>query len=178
MQTWEMARSAAGFYSTGEFELESLPRDVLAAQLEVGRACIEREHRSRQVLFLLWKGLAAYMMRYGKRYLFGCCSLSSQDPGAGLALYRQLEDGGFVHPSLEVGVRPGYECGPGDPGAPARGPVAVPPLFGIYLRYGGLVCSPPAIDREFKTIDFFVILDVDALDARSFRAFFGGDSAR
>jgi putative hemolysin len=178
MQTWEMARAAKGFYSTGEFELEALPPEVLARSVEVGRACIDRQHRSRQVLFLLWKGLAAYMMWCGKRYLFGCCSLSSQDPGAGLALYRQLEAGGRVHPTLRVAARPGFECRLGELEEVPITVVEVPPLFGIYLRYGAMVCSPPAIDRAFKTIDYFVIVDVDELDPRTFRAFFGGEVAR
>jgi putative hemolysin len=143
------------------------------------------------VLFLLWKGLAGYLMHFGKRYLFGCCSLSTQDPAIGLALHRQLAEWRKVHPGLKVEPRAGFECRPPAPGrAWARGPVAagepvaavepvaVPPLFGTYLRYGALVCSPPAIDREFKTIDYFVVLDVNALDPRTFRAFFGGDSAR
>ena len=48
--------------------------------------------------------------------------------------------------------------------------VDVPQLFATYLRYGALVCGPPAIDREFKTIDYFVLLDTNALDPRTFRA--------
>src|SRR6185436_13849796 len=79
MQTSEMAAGACGFYSAGEFTLGSLPREVVAGSVELGRACIAREHRGRPVLFLLWKGLAGYLMHFGKRYLFGCCSLSTQD---------------------------------------------------------------------------------------------------
>ena len=56
--------------------------------------------------------------------------------------------------------------------APAAATVEVPTLFGTYLRYGALVCGPPAIDREFKTIDWFVLLDTNALDPRTFRSFF------
>jgi putative hemolysin len=130
------------------------------------------------VLFLLWKGLAAYVMHCGKRYLFGCCSLTSQDPRAGLTLYRQLEASGSIHPTLRVEVRSGFECRLADDAPSPAAPVEVPPLFAIYLRYGALVCSPPAIDREFRTIDYLVVLDVDALDPRTFRAFFGGETAR
>ena len=49
----------------------------------------------------------------------------------------------------------------------------VPPLFRTYLRYGAKVCGPPAIDRDFKTIDYLVALDVDALSRGSFKLFFG-----
>jgi putative hemolysin len=180
MQTWEMALGAMGFYSAGEFALESLPREVLRCGVEVGRACIVREHRGRKVLFLLWKGLAAYLMHFGKRYLFGCCSLSTQDPRAGIALYRKLEQWGRLDPDLRVEPRPGYRCACDEPrGAPVDGPeLEVPPLFGTYLRYGATVCSPPAIDRDFRTIDYFVVLDVTRLDPGTFRAFFDREPAR
>lgn len=176
MQTAEMAQAAEGFYSNGGFTLESLPREVVAGSVEIGRACIDRAHRGRQVLFLLWKGLAGYLMHFGKRYLFGCCSLSTQDPATGLALHRQLEAWGKQHPELRVDPRPGVGCGdlraePAREVSPAA-PVEVPTLFGTYLRYGALVCGPPAIDREFKTIDWFVLLDTNALDPRTFRSFF------
>jgi putative hemolysin len=40
------------------------------------------------------------------------------------------------------------------------------------LEYGAKVCGPPAIDRRFKTIDYFVMLDIAALDQRTFHMFF------
>jgi len=186
MQTREMADAAMGFYSAGEFLLDGLPSEVLRSGVEVGRACIDRAHRNRQVLFLLWKGLAGYVLHFGKRYLFGCCSLSTQDPAAGLALYRRLGEWGRLDPELRVEPRAGFECRvdgcEGATSAAATAPVEpaveVPQLFGSYLRYGARVCGPPAIDREFKTIDYLVVLDVAALDARTFRTFFGADAER
>jgi putative hemolysin len=32
-----------------------------------------------------------------------------------------------------------------------------------YLRIGALVCGPPALDAEFGTADFFLLLDFDNL---------------
>jgi putative hemolysin len=48
----------------------------------------------------------------------------------------------------------------------------VPLLFRTYLRYGAKICGPPAIDREFKTLDFFTIIDVQALDDDLRRLYF------
>lgn len=48
----------------------------------------------------------------------------------------------------------------------------IPALFQSYLNLGARVCGPPAIDREFQTIDFLVLLDTHALDERVFRVFF------
>ncbi|MBA2621709.1 MAG: GNAT family N-acetyltransferase, partial [Acidobacteria bacterium] len=43
LQTLREAKSAAGFYCAGEFDLESLPAKLLTESLEIGRACIARE---------------------------------------------------------------------------------------------------------------------------------------
>jgi putative hemolysin len=49
--------------------------------------------------------------------------------------------------------------------ARAPGPVAdgVPPLFASYLRIGTKVAGEPALDRQFRTIDFLALLDVQDL---------------
>ena len=175
MQTSEMASQGIGFYSAGEFDLTSLPASVLGDAVEVGRACVAKEHRNTFVLFMLWKGLARYMAINNRRYLFGCCSLTSQDPAEGLAVMQRLERQGHLHPTLRILPQPGFECYD-EEAPPEIGPEIedkIPQLFKIYLRHGARVCGPPAIDREFKTIDYLVIFDVAAMDERHFRRFFG-----
>jgi putative hemolysin len=48
---------------------------------------------------------------------------------------------------------------------------AHPALFQSYLNLGAKVCGGPALDRLFKTIDFLVVLDIEALDLHSYRFF-------
>lgn len=169
LRTLEMAEHADGFYSAGEFDLKCLPPDVLDQALELGRACIAQNHRNRQVLFLLWKGLARYVQARQKRFLFGCCSLTSQQPADGNQLWDQLIDGGHMHPTFFVPALSEYEC----PAAPGRSTeVKIPRLFRMYLSIGAKVCSPPAIDRMFKTIDFLVLFDIDAMDFVTRRFYF------
>jgi putative hemolysin len=43
-----------------------------------------------------------------------------------------------------------------------------------YLTIGAKICSAPAIDREFKTIDFLTILDLQTLHPRVARRFLEG----
>jgi len=171
MQTSDMARSGSGFYSNVEFELSKLPPEVLSDSIELGRACVARDHRNTAVLFLLWKGLAAYLMHNRKRYLFGCCSLTSQDPLDGLRVMRLLERNGQLDPSFNVTTQPGFECVAEDNALVDR-EVRLPKLFQIYMRYGARVCSRPALDRQFKTIDFLVLFDVKAIDEQSRKLFF------
>jgi putative hemolysin len=173
IQTIEMAGGAAGLYSSGEYDLSSLPTDFLHESIELGRACIAREHRNRQVLFLLWRGLAQYLVSERKRFLFGCCSLTSQDPVAGRQVLNYLATHNYLHSTLMVQARPGYQCVALDAEPLPPDEVKLPKLFATYLGIGAKVCSVPALDRRFKTIDFLVVLDVLELDARSRRMFFG-----
>jgi putative hemolysin len=41
--------------------------------------------------------------------------------------------------------------------------VPVPKLLRAYLSLGAKICGPPALDREFKTIDFLTLIDLRAL---------------
>ena len=41
----------------------------------------------------------------------------------------------------------------------AADPPKIPKLLRAYLSIGAKICGPPALDREFKTIDFLTLLD-------------------
>lgn len=172
MQTSTMAQANIGFYSTAEFDVEALPADVIAQAVEVGRACVAKEHRNTQVLFLLWRGLALYMATNRLRYLFGCCSLTSQDVVEGRAVMHYLAEHGHLHPELTIQPQADYVCYEGNPEPDPSFPVKIPQLFRIYLRHGAKVLGPPAIDRRFKTIDFLILFDVAAMDEKRIKTFF------
>lgn len=173
LRTAEAARGFGGFYSAGEFDLSQLPPDVLDGAVEIGRACIAREHRNKQVLFLLWRGLAAYMLHNRKQYFFGCCSMPTQDAREGLRALNQLQRRGHLHPTLRVPPLPGFECVPEGYFVADGQEATLPRLFETYLRFGAKVCGAPAIDRRFKTVDFFVLFDARAMDERTRQLFFG-----
>jgi putative hemolysin len=83
-----------------------------------------------------------------------------------------LAQGGHLETTLFVPPRPGFECELHESGAEnveaAVGePMQIPKLFRSYLRFGAKVCGPPALDRQFKTIDFFILFDVEALGERA-----------
>ena len=173
MQTAAMAAANCGFYSAREFDISGFPLPVLEASVEVGRACIAKEHRGRRVLHLLWRGLAQYLLWTQKHYLFGCCSLATLDGRIGNLLYAQLAEDGRIHPDAWAWPLPGLECGLHGYGESSKEPCEIPPLFQSYLSLGAQVCGPPAVDRSFKTIDFLVVLDVRALESHVYRSFFG-----
>lgn len=171
VQTVEMADAGIGFYSGAEFELDAMPEDVRSRAVESGRACVASSFRSARVLHLLWRGLAAYMTRSNKRYMFGCSSITSQDCLEGAHAFRFLQDEGHVHAGFSVDPLPEFRCPP-DSFGKRSGKYKLPRLFRTYLSYGGKVCSPPALDRAFGTIDFLILMDVDSFDERTRAMFF------
>ncbi|MCI0388040.1 MAG: GNAT family N-acetyltransferase [Acidobacteria bacterium] len=175
MQTSEMAAAGRGFYTASEFDLSYFPPNVLTGGIELGRACVAQSHRNTQVLFLLWKGLAAYVAHNRKRYLFGCCSLTSQDAQEGQRVMELLKEQGHLHPNLFAPPHSEFACEAGSLNFEASEEAKIPRLFRTYLRYGAKVCSSPAIDRQFKTIDFLVLFDVAEMDGRTARLFLGRD---
>ena len=180
MQSGETAGLNLGYYSEQEFNLA--PYEPLRPGiLELGRASIDREHRTPEVLMLLWRGIAQYANDMGLRYLLGCSSLNSNDPAEGWHMYGQLER--FrVSPEFETVPTAAYACPtePQDaqaqqsaceddrslaegPGAAAK--TRVPKLLKTYLAIGARIAAPPAWDREFRTIDFLTLLDLKMLSA-------------
>ena len=172
MQTWEMAGSVEKFYSMCVFDLSSLPRAMLAQSVELGRACVAKKHRNARVLYLLWRGLAHYMTFNRKRYLFGCCSLTSQDPDEGKRVMDYLQANHHVHAEFNVRPQPGQFCYPENFTAQSEEPANIPRLMKLYLTIGAKICGPPAIDREFKTIDYFTLFDAETMDDKIASYFF------
>lgn len=169
MQTNEMAERGIGYYTDGEYHLsDDLPPEFLSNSLELGRACISREYRNGKVLFLLWQGLIKYLIGNKKQYYFGCCSLTSQDPEEGLAVYEYLKENSHLWEGVDIRPRPGFECVIAPDMIRTFPEVHIPQLMRIYLNYGVKVASGPAIDREFKTIDYFALADVDLLKGKIF----------
>ncbi len=168
MQSYHEAVEAEGFYSANEFDLSGVPPEILGRTMEVGRACIDAQHRNNRVLFMLWKGLVAYLLYNRLRYLFGCCSLTSQDESEGMQLMQQLLNDGHVRGDFCVAAKPGYAIS----GAPSGKIIKTPKLFQAYINYGAKVCSQPAIDRTFGTIDYLVILDIETVSPFTKNLFF------
>ena len=159
MQSGITAALKLGYYSEQEFDFS--PYDGIRTEvLELGRASIDREHRTSEVLTLLWRGIASYARFYRLRYLIGCSSLNSRDPREGWLMYSQLQP--FLAPEpLRTRPTRSYEL----PESPLEGlnEVKVPKLLKTYIAVGARICGAPAWDREFGTIDFLTLLDLAQL---------------
>ena len=184
MQSGTTAGQNLGYYSEQEFSFA--PYEPLRPGiLELGRAAIDREHRTPEVLTLLWRGIAQYATDMGLRYLLGCSSINSNDPAEGWQVYSQLTQY-RVPPEFETMPTARYACpierrgvhAQPSPCQPATHPATypdqsalqppppkVPKLLRTYLAIGARIGGPPAWDREFGTIDFFTFLDLKLLSA-------------
>jgi putative hemolysin len=156
MQTGVTAARNLGYYSEQEFDFS--PYEPLrASTLELGRASIDREHRSSEVLTLLWRGIAQYSRVYNLRYLIGCSSVNSQDPKVGWLMYRQLAEF-LVAEEYRTAPTEAYTL-PFTTEAPEI-MAKVPKLLRTYIGIGAKICGAPALDQEFGTIDFLTLLDM------------------
>lgn len=166
LQSGDTAARAFGYYSEQEFCFA--PYQALRSEMiELGRACVHRDHRTADVLNLLWRGIMRYAVRQGARYLVGCCSINSQDSDEGWAVFAALA-AYRAEPTLMTVPNEAFALPP----ATGLQPPAEPPrLLRGYLSVGARVCSSPAIDREFGTIDLLTMLDIQAMHPRVARRF-------
>jgi putative hemolysin len=174
LQALEVAENGNGLYCDQEFDLSRAPRRFLEQGIELGRACIAKEYRRGHALFALFRGLAHYLVESNRRYLYGCCSLTGTDPKMASQAREWLDRRGKRHPEFFVPARGAYAMEPVPVSEAEVEQFKLPQLFGTYLRYGALVCSEPAVDAEFGTIDFLVQFDLEAFDVRLRRLFLEG----
>jgi putative hemolysin len=165
VQTGKTAALKRGYYSEQEFDFtpfESIRDEVI----ELGRACVHQAFRNYDVINLLWHGISKYANQTGARYLIGCSSLTSQDPQEGWAVYRGLER--HLAPVAMRTVPTDTYRLPALVGELPEELPDPPKLLRMYMMLGAYICGEPALDRDFKTIDFLTLLDMDHL-APSFR---------
>jgi putative hemolysin len=159
MQSGTTAAQNLGYYSEQEFDFAPY-EPIRHSVLELGRASIDREHRSSEVLTLLWRGIAQYTRLHGLRYLIGCSSLNSQDADVGWQMYRQFSEF-LVAEEFRTAPTAPYTL-PFSEKAP-EAMAKVPKLLRTYIGIGAKICGSPALDREFGTIDFLTLLDMREL---------------
>ncbi len=158
LQTGSMAARRHGYYSAQEFDFA--PFEPFRSQLvELGRACVHKDFRKMNILNMLWRGIADYASERGARYLIGCSSLTSQDPALGHAMYAKMSPS-LAPEEFRTVPLPDYVLPAAEPLADCPEP---PRLLRAYLSVGAKICGPAALDREFGTIDFLTLIDLEVL---------------
>ncbi len=166
LQSGTTAAQAYGYYSEQEFDFT--PYESMRSRIvELGRACVHRDHRTSEVLNLLWRGIMRYSKARGARYLIGCCSINSLDTHQGWAVYEGLK-AYQIEPERMTAPTPAFTM-------PCHGndssPAEAPRLLRAYLAVGARICSTPAIDRAFGTIDLLTMIDFETMHPRVLRRY-------
>ena len=163
LQTYERAANGLGFTTNFRFCLHQFPNEVLKSAMEVGRACIAREHRSGMVLYLLWKGLAAYLIYFQKRYLFGYAALDTDNPYTAHRTFDYLKQHDYLHPHIWIERREGFTQPEAWPDSDDGHSIDLPLLFQNYLNVGAQICGGPSFDDSYQLIHFLILLDMDTM---------------
>ena len=161
------ARRVGGLYAETEFDLTRLLH-LRPRLLELGRACVHRDHRSGAVIMALWAGLADYMRQHQLQAMIGCSSVSMRDGGHYAAsLWARLRDGHLSPVEDRVQPRLALPVDSLRQDLPAQAPA----LLKGYLRVGARICGAPAWDPDFNTADFPLLMRLDDVRPRYARHF-------
>jgi putative hemolysin len=176
----ERVAAAGRYYSEGEFDLSVLKASGRRL-LELGRSCVHRDMRGGAAMFLLWNGLAEYVLERRIEVMFGAASFHGTDA---IALAQPLALLHHFHrapAALRVTAR---QEGRQDMGLlpveavdRAAAMAGIPALIKAYLRLGGHVSDGAWIDREFNTLDVCLVMDTARMSVRH-RDFYTRKSAR
>ena len=90
-------------YTETEFQLKNI-FEMPGPHLELGRACIHKDHRRGSVLSLLWRGITEYMNESGATVLFGCSSLKVTETEKAALVYKYLVETNSV--ALDIESKP------------------------------------------------------------------------
>lgn len=171
--TAEGARAAGGFYSETEFDCSRL-RDLPGRLVEVGRACVDPEHRGGAVISQLLGGLTRWVVANRYDWVMGCASIDLDEGVAGAAsLCRRLVRDHSAPERWRVIPHTPFRLD--DPSATER---TVPPLIKAYLRFGATVAGAPAFDEAFQTADVLMLLSMAAMAPRFRERLLRDDTAK
>ena len=177
----EVADLHSGFYSEGEFDLSPLVETAAGngQLLELGRSCVAPQWRTHATISLLWRGIASYLRLHGISHMFGCASLHGAEPRAHAAELSYLHHHHLAPPRLRATATCRADVDLLTPGSydVRAAQRALPPLVKGYLRVGAMVGDGAFVDRQFNTVDMFVVMPVEAITSRYLDRFTASESA-
>jgi putative hemolysin len=165
----QAATRVGHFYSAAEYDLSpllALPGEIL----ELGRSCVDADHRTQGTMQLLWRGIAAYVARHRVDLMFGCASL----PGTDLDTLAPILT--YLHANH---LAPAEICPRAvadrfvpmnrlDPASLNMRDVVklLPPLIKGYIRLGGFIGDGAVLDQQFNTTDVCIVVKSDLITSK------------
>jgi putative hemolysin len=165
----DRAAAAGGFYCAGEYDLGLLERSGKRL-LELGRSCIDPAYRGGPALFLLWQGLADYVLDRRIEIMFGVASFHGTDVAALAHPLSFLHHTHLAPPELRVRALDtsfaAMDILPPDRVDRRRAAREMPALIKSYLRLGGFVGEGAWVDHAFNTTDICLVMETGRIGAR------------
>lgn len=168
------ARKGIGFYGQSEYDLSRLMNHARKT-LELGRSCVDLEHRGGAGMHLLWTGLGEYVAKHEIGILFGVASFHGSDPEPLAQALSYLHHNHLAPEDLRVrAVEDGYvemNLLPADKVEKIEAMRQIPALIKAYIRLGGFVGEGAYVDHEFNTVDVCLLMDTERMVQR-YRSFY------
>jgi putative hemolysin len=159
--SWKMHKD--GFYSSTEFDISKLKLEKKRT-IEVGRACIDHDHRGNLIIAMLWMAIREYCNNNKVEALFGLASIPKCEIEEMSSLYQNLVNRGHIINDGTVKAREEQRAKL----------VANPPetfrkellgsLIKGYLKMGAKLLGEPVFDPIFGCYDLFVLLEMDKVN--------------
>ncbi|MEQ8586756.1 MAG: GNAT family N-acyltransferase [Thalassobaculaceae bacterium] len=166
------ADAHGGFYTAGEYDISKILA-FAGETMELGRSCVDLEHRNRPTMQLLWRGIAAYVFKHDITLMFGCASLPGTDPDTLAGHLSYLYHNHLAPEPLRVRALDHLHVDmnrmPADQIDGKRALAALPPLIKGYLRLGGFVGDGAVVDPQFNTTDVCVIVQTNAVTEKYYK---------
>ncbi len=161
-------------YTESEFDLTEIWK-LNGPHLELGRACIQKDHRrGAAVISLLWRGIIEYMNLSGANILFGCSSIKINNVMDAAIVQKYLSGQGYLmqqNLATPVGQFKMNDFNEvynelGDVLSPlnqAEAEKLIPSLLKAYLKFGAKIAGEPALDKDFDCVDFLTVMKKDEI---------------
>ncbi len=160
--SWKMHKE--GFYTATEFEISKLGLEKRRA-IEVGRACIHPEYRSRNLIIaMLWVGIRKYCEHNKVEVLFGVASIPKCTIEELSSLYYDLIKRGFLLDDGRVSPLPDQKADIVKNPPETYRKELLGSLIKGYMKIGAKLLGAPVFDPIFRCYDFFVLLEMDQVN--------------
>ena len=165
------AESNKGFYSQDEYDIKPLIEKHKERKfLELGRSCVLNSYRKKSTIELLWQGVWRYILENNFDVMIGCASFQATEPEKiDMALsflhhyalapeeWRvKAKENRYVNMNMlkkeEIDKKEALKI--------------MPPLIKGYLRLGAYVGDGAVIDKQFGTIDVFIVMPRELIEKR------------
>lgn len=169
------------FYTESEFDIFGWIEKQKNPFIELGRACIAKEHRRGVVISLLFRGIIEYMKHLNAEKLIGCSSVKVTDARSAALIYKYFESRNALAEEI---FKPHDKYQMKDllfwlmvfskglsENQMTEAEEKIPSLLKSYIKAGAKVSSYPAYDEEFKCIDLVTVITRSEMDQKLVKKF-------